>query len=403
MKLAAAFIAKLPAHGAAYGQLEDLEASLQALVGRARAAWPSLKLPADQFLAHLAARLPPSKHPQRTLEEVAAEDLYLACCCATSDPTALAALETTQLPAVARAVASLDTTGVLADEVKQVLLEELAVVLKPSRANPRAVVVAMAFAVVLAAAAGVAWQQLIRPPPVAAVARKTVSLGVGQQKLLSLLGIQKIVMVDPSVVSATAVKEQQVLLAGVSAGVTTVVMERRLAPDDPIERVEWEVQVEDTGAQDLRLTVGEMQTLTIPGLTRIAVGDPKVLDVRQVGNEQLEMNPRTAGSTTLLAWRGINGQRMEWRVVVSSAAEPAPEPEQTAVERKSIDLLAGAQLLLSTPHVQRLAVGDASIADVKTFGDHQVLVVGRGKGVTTLIAWTEGNKRLEWDVHVVAK
>ncbi|MBS1153497.1 MAG: putative DNA-binding regulatory protein, partial [Myxococcaceae bacterium] len=114
-----------PAHGAEYGKLPGLEGLLEALVARARLAWPALELPAPRFLAHLAARLPPTRHPQRTLEELAAEDLYLACCCAGGDPKALAALEATQLPAVARAVASLDTTGVLADEVQQVLRERL--------------------------------------------------------------------------------------------------------------------------------------------------------------------------------------------------------------------------------------------------------------------------------------
>ncbi len=127
MPLAPGFLEHLPAHGADYRQLEGLEASLAALVARAHLAWPSLELTDAAFIAHLAARLPPSKHPQRTLEALAAEDLYLACCCAAGNPLALAALETTQLPSVARAVASLDTTGVLADEVKQVLRERLLV------------------------------------------------------------------------------------------------------------------------------------------------------------------------------------------------------------------------------------------------------------------------------------
>ncbi len=125
MKLKPGFLAQLPAHGADYAQLESLEGLLEAIVARARLAWPSLELPAEQFIAHVAGRLPPSKHPQRTLEDLNAEDLYLACCCAAGNPKALAALETTQLPSVARAVAGLDTTGVLADEVKQVLRERL--------------------------------------------------------------------------------------------------------------------------------------------------------------------------------------------------------------------------------------------------------------------------------------
>ncbi len=125
MKLAAAFIAHLPAHAASYGRLVTLEPLLESFVARASLAWPTLDLAPEQFVAHLAARLPPASHPQRTLEELAVEDLYLACCCAGGNPKALAALETTQLPSVARAVAHLATSGVLADEVTQLLRERL--------------------------------------------------------------------------------------------------------------------------------------------------------------------------------------------------------------------------------------------------------------------------------------
>ena len=135
MKLVRAFLEHLPAHGADYRSLEPLQSVLEALVARARLAWPSLNLPPERFIAHLAGRLPPSKSPLRTLEAVAAEDLYLACCCAEGNPAALAALETTQLPAVARVVASLDVTGVLADEVKQVLRERL--LIKRENGPPR--------------------------------------------------------------------------------------------------------------------------------------------------------------------------------------------------------------------------------------------------------------------------
>ena len=86
---------------------------------------PALKLSAGDFIAHLAARLPPASRPARTLEAVAAEDLYLAFGCASGHAGALAALEQTQLPAVARAVKSLDTTGTLGEEVQQVLRERL--------------------------------------------------------------------------------------------------------------------------------------------------------------------------------------------------------------------------------------------------------------------------------------
>lgn len=122
-----AFTKALPAHGAAYGTLPGLAAALEALVARGRAAWPQVKLTPTAFVAHLAGRLPPSKQPAKTLDAVEAEDLWLACACAAGDAKALAALEETQLPAIARAVVSLDKTGTLVDEVTQVLREKLLV------------------------------------------------------------------------------------------------------------------------------------------------------------------------------------------------------------------------------------------------------------------------------------
>lgn len=125
MELGPHFTEHLPAHGAPYRALPELERRLSALFARGAGAWPRLPVTAPQFVAHLAARLPPSKHPERTLDAVAAEDLFLACACTHGHPKALAALEESQLPAVARAVAGLDTTGVLGDEVQQVLREKL--------------------------------------------------------------------------------------------------------------------------------------------------------------------------------------------------------------------------------------------------------------------------------------
>jgi RNA polymerase sigma-70 factor (ECF subfamily) len=125
MALTERFVRALPAHAREYGALDELEARLAALVARGEAALPALKLSAGEFVAHLAARLPPSSHPARTLEAVEAEDLYLAFGCALGHAGALAALEQTHLPSVARAVKGLDVSGTLGEEVQQLLRERL--------------------------------------------------------------------------------------------------------------------------------------------------------------------------------------------------------------------------------------------------------------------------------------
>ena len=125
MGLADHFVRKLAPHAREYGELEHLEARLVALHLRGASAWPALGLQAADFLSHLAERLPASKHPARTLEQVEAEDLYLALGCALGQAAALEALERTLLPSVARAVARLDSSGTLGDEVQQLLRERL--------------------------------------------------------------------------------------------------------------------------------------------------------------------------------------------------------------------------------------------------------------------------------------
>lgn len=123
MELSAVFLDSLPAHGGAYRAVPSLEALLTSLTGRAPGVEPRA------FVRHLAARLPPSSQPEKTLRAIHAEDLALALRCASG---AFALLEPL-LDRVARAVARLDESGALADEVKQVLREKL---LLPDGARP---------------------------------------------------------------------------------------------------------------------------------------------------------------------------------------------------------------------------------------------------------------------------
>ncbi len=66
----------------------------------------------------------------------------------------------------------------------------------------------------------------------------------------------------------------------------------------------------------LSLGVGTQKVITIPGgISRIAVGDPSVADVKTIGNSQILIIGSGAGKTTLLVWKG-NGQRISYLVSV---------------------------------------------------------------------------------------
>ncbi|HET7833922.1 MAG TPA: type II and III secretion system protein family protein [Gallionella sp.] len=75
-----------------------------------------------------------------------------------------------------------------------------------------------------------------------------------------------------------------------------------------------------------------------------------------------------------------------WALVLFFLATPAlaAEPKEWDVIR----VMAGGQLDFKTPTtVQRVAVGDASIADVSVLGKRNLLVLGKKTGVTTLLLW----------------
>jgi pilus assembly protein CpaC len=66
----------------------------------------------------------------------------------------------------------------------------------------------------------------------------------------------------------------------------------------------------------------------------------------------------------------------------------------------TIALGVGSQKILSVNGVQRIAVGDPSIADVKAIGSNQILVSGSAEGRTTLIIWRSNGQRLTYLVSV---
>ncbi|MBX5483153.1 MAG: pilus assembly protein N-terminal domain-containing protein [Myxococcaceae bacterium] len=71
-----------------------------------------------------------------------------------------------------------------------------------------------------------------------------------------------------------------------------------------------------------------------------------------------------------------------------------------AQEGTSINLGVGTQKVITVPGISRIAVGDPSIADVKTIGNSQVLIIGSGEGKTTLLIWKNSGQRISYMVTV---
>jgi pilus assembly protein CpaC len=72
------------------------------------------------------------------------------------------------------------------------------------------------------------------------------------------------------------------------------------------------------GAQSVgkvNLAVGAQKVLTIQEISRIAIGDPAVADVKTVGSNQILVTGTGEGRTTLLVWKG-SGQQLTYHVTV---------------------------------------------------------------------------------------
>ncbi len=69
-------------------------------------------------------------------------------------------------------------------------------------------------------------------------------------------------------------------------------------------------------------------------------------------------------------------------------------------EGGNISLGVGTQKVITVPGIQRVAVGDSAIADVKTIGNNQLLVIGANEGKTTLLIWKASGQRISYLVSV---
>jgi pilus assembly protein CpaC len=65
----------------------------------------------------------------------------------------------------------------------------------------------------------------------------------------------------------------------------------------------------------INLGVGTQKVITVPGTTRIALGDPNVAEVKAIGNNQILISGSSEGRTTLLVWKS-SGQRVSYLVTV---------------------------------------------------------------------------------------
>ncbi|WP_163997398.1 type II and III secretion system protein family protein [Pyxidicoccus caerfyrddinensis] len=71
-----------------------------------------------------------------------------------------------------------------------------------------------------------------------------------------------------------------------------------------------------------------------------------------------------------------------------------------AQEGSTVSLGVGSQKVLTIPGLSRVALGDPTIAEVKTLGSGQLLITGLGEGKTTLLVWKTSGQRVSYLVAV---
>jgi RNA polymerase sigma-70 factor, ECF subfamily len=100
-------------------------ARLEARLGEARAAWPSVSVPDEQFVRYVSERIPPEANAGDTVERCHVSDLYLVCGCALGQRAALDGFERHFLSRVGTYVARIDRNAAFADDVRQELRQRL--------------------------------------------------------------------------------------------------------------------------------------------------------------------------------------------------------------------------------------------------------------------------------------
>lgn len=105
------------------GEPAALEARLREIVARAAGAWPALAVEPGRFVTHLARVI--GDEVTQGLAELYAEDLALGLACADKVPGAVAQVERLCGPAIDAAVARIDRSQELRDEVRQTLWQRL--------------------------------------------------------------------------------------------------------------------------------------------------------------------------------------------------------------------------------------------------------------------------------------
>jgi pilus assembly protein CpaC len=73
-------------------------------------------------------------------------------------------------------------------------------------------------------------------------------------------------------------------------------------------------------ATDITLTVGGAKVVTMKAPDRVAIGNPEIADVKQIGQDELLLSGKTVGSTTLIVWLADGRKNISTVIVAAGKA-----------------------------------------------------------------------------------
>jgi Flp pilus assembly secretin CpaC len=133
------------------------------------------------------------------------------------------------------------------------------------------------------------------------------------------------------------------------------------------------------------LTVGKDRELVLPGVTKAEVQSPGIAAAQIAEGATVKLKGLAPGQTALTLYTGSEAHRFEIQVTGESA---------------KIQVGVGEQKTLLVEGVNRVAIGDDGIADVRVIGDNQIVIDGKSGGGTQIIAWTTTGQRRAYALNV---
>lgn len=149
----------------------------------------------------------------------------------------------------------------------------------------------------------------------------------------------------------------------------------------------------------ITLQPGERRVLSLPNVTRIAIGDAEIAEAK-VDGDDVALTGRSEGKTTLMLWQGSVRKAFLLHVKGAGRAEAETTRATAVPPNETLALRRGEKRVLAFRKLRRLAIGKPEVAEVRTTEAGDIEVRALTAGGTELIVWREGEPRYTIRVEV---